>query len=57
MLGLYKDPKGESVITFVTSAQNEEVHPKATSDMENDLKRLHLRVAELEEFIKKHVSL
>ena len=25
--------------------------------MENDLQRLHLRVAELEEIIKKHVSL
>ena len=60
MFGLYKDPKGEGVSTFVTAAQQEEVKqpdkPKSGSDMDNEMKKLRLRVIELEEVVKKHVS-
>ena len=57
MVGLYKDPKGETVSTFATSGQNDEAEQtKSGGDMENELKKLRCRVIELETTIKSHVS-
>ena len=58
MVGLFNDPKGETVTTFVTSGQIEEVQPtnKSGNGTENELKKLRLRVNELESVVKQQVS-
>lgn len=59
MVGLFNDPKGETVTTFVTSGQNEEAQPtnKSGNGTKNELKKLRLRVNELESVVKQQVSL
>ena len=46
MVGLYKDPNGESITTFATSAQKEEAETNKKDGAELD--RLRRRVFELE---------
>ena len=49
MVGLYKDPKGESVTTFPSSAQREGTETNATNrKKDTELDRLRRRVSELE---------
>ena len=49
MVGLYKDPNGESITTFPTSAQREEAENNKTSKKDGtELNRLRRRVFELE---------
>ena len=49
MVGLYKDPNGENIKTFPTSAQREEAENNKTSKKDGtELDRLRRRVFELE---------
>ena len=58
IVGLYKDPKGETVTTFPTSAQKDEAETNATSKKKDtELDRLRRRVCELEKSLShKQVS-
>ena len=49
MVGLYKDPNGESITTtFVTSTQKENSDVGQNADGENVIRKLRQRVIELE---------
>ena len=55
MVGLYKDPDGDTITTFVASTHREE---STTENSGNniELKRLRRRVLELENSLKQNVS-
>ena len=55
MVGLYKDPEGET-ITFVTSIQKDISTPDRSSVGETEMKKLRRRISELENSLKQHVS-
>ena len=56
MVGLYKDPSGESITTFPTSGPREEANESAGSKKDRELKNLRRRVNELESSLKEQVS-
>ena len=55
MVGLYKDPKGETISTFATSGGREETAENGGSKNETELKKLRHRVIELETILKSQV--
>ena len=54
MVGLYKDPKGETISTLGTSGLRDDLASDKSSDTE--LKMLRHRVIQLENSLRKHVS-
>ena len=56
MVGLYKDPNGE-MITFVTSAQNDNSTLDRSSVGKTEMRKLRRRINELENSLKQHVSI
>ena len=54
MVGLYKDPKGETISTQGTSGLRDDLASDKSSDTE--LKMLRHRVIQLENSLRKHVS-
>ena len=56
MVGLYNDPKGETVTTFHTTVARDEAETANTGkNNDSELKKLRRRVIELENSIKKQV--
>ena len=56
MVGLYKDPSGESITTFPTSGPREEANESSGSKKDRELKNLRRRVVELESSLKEQVG-
>ena len=56
MVGLYKDPKGETVTTFHTTVARDEAETANTGkNNDSELNKLRRRVIELENSLKKQV--
>ena len=56
MVGLYKDPKGETVTTFATKEETEtKAAQNCAREKEDELKTLRCRITELETIVKKSV--
>ena len=55
MVGLYKDPKGETISTFATSGGREETAENRENKNETELNKLRHRVIALETILKSQV--
>ena len=55
MVGLYKDPKGETITTFGTSGPREEAVDTSGSSKDKELLILRRRVSQLETCLKQQV--
>ena len=56
MLGLYKDPKGETISTFGTAGPREEAVDTSGSSKDKELQILRRRVSQLETSLKQQVG-
>ena len=56
MVGLYKDPKGETITTFGTSGPREEAVESSGGKKDKELQILRRRVSELETSLKQQVG-
>lgn len=56
MVGLYKDPDGKNIV-LKTTASTEEKASKPISQNDSEIKMLQMRIAELENSLRQHVSI
>ena len=56
MVGLYKDPRGESITTFGTSGPKEEVDHTSGTKKDKEIRNLRRKVTELETSLKQQVQ-
>ena len=56
MVGLYKDPKGETISTFGTSGPREEAVDTSGSSKDKELQILRRRISQLETCLKQQVG-
>ena len=55
MVGLYKDPKGETITTMGTQVVKDEIVSEQAMASATELNKLRHRIVELEATLKKHV--